>query len=132
MDTDLIGIGWSFPLGVDGTGAIATSSGAANIERAIRIILSTYPGERPMRPLFGSRLRDFQFERVTPDQASAISAEVVDAVNRCEPRVAACEVDVVPAVADVGMFGLDIRYTIAGETHERNLVVPFYAIPEGE
>jgi phage baseplate assembly protein W len=130
MEPDLIGSGWAFPLGVTRTGGIAMSSGAANVERAMRIILATYPGERPMRPNFGSRLRDYQFEAVNPDNAAAIEAEVVDSLTRCEPRVQVIGVDVVPMIAEVGAFHLDIKYLISDELHERNLVVPFYAIPE--
>lgn len=130
MQADLIGSGWSFPMGVNGTGGIATSTGSANIERAMRLILATYPGERPMRPLFGSRLRDFQFEAITPANATAIATEVTQSIARCEPRARVSNVEVVPVIGEVGMFHLDIRYTISEESHERNLVVPFYAIPE--
>lgn len=132
MQTDFVGSGWSFPMGVNGTGGIATSTGPANVERAMRLILATYPGERPMRPLFGSRLRDFQFEAITPDNAAAIAAEVTASIARCEPRAQVSKVEVTPVISEVGMFHLDIRYTISDESHERNLVVPFYAIPEEE
>jgi len=50
-------------------------------------ILSTVPGERPMRPTFGSWLRLFVF--VTMSQESALQArtEVFRAINEWEPRV---------------------------------------------
>ena len=132
METDLVGSGWAFPMRVNGTGGIATSKGAANVERALRLVLATYPGERPMRPLFGSRLRDFQFEPVTPHNAAAIAGEVARAIHACEPRVSVCDVEVVPVVAAAVTFQIDIRYSISDESRERNLVVPFYTIPAEE
>lgn len=132
MHADFIGSGWTYPLGVAGNGAVAISGGVAKLEQAMRIVLATYPGERPMRPRFGSRLRDYQFEAVTADNAAAISAEVRDSLHRCEPRADVIGVEVVPVVEEVGMFHIEISYVVGDETHERNLVVPFYAIPGEE
>ena len=42
--TDFIGSGWSFPVGVDATGQIALVSGSREVEQAMQLILSTYPG----------------------------------------------------------------------------------------
>ena len=36
----------------------------------MRIILLTYPGERPMRPEFGSRVRDFVFRSVDEEMTT--------------------------------------------------------------
>lgn len=133
MQSDFIGAGWSYPLGAAGNGAVAMSRGVDRLEQAMRIVLSTYPGERAMRPDYGCRLRDFQFDPVSPDVAAAIAAEVTRALNSCEPRVEVDDVEVVPVVEKVGLYYLDIRYVVAQTNHERNLVVPFYSIPgEGE
>ena len=53
-DKKYIGTGWSFPVGTDSSGKIKLVSGNEDIEQAIHIILETSPGERVMRPLFGS------------------------------------------------------------------------------
>jgi phage baseplate assembly protein W len=47
---EFIGRGWAFPLRTDATGGIALVSRQREIEEAIRLILGTSPGERPMRP----------------------------------------------------------------------------------
>ena len=57
--------GWAFPPALDAQGGIALVSGSRELEEAMQIILLTYPGERPMRPAFGSRLRDFVFRQPT-------------------------------------------------------------------
>src|SRR5262249_61525008 len=49
----LIGQGWSFPTRVTSDGTIALIGGDDDIDRSIQLILTTVPGERPMRPEFG-------------------------------------------------------------------------------
>lgn len=127
--TDFIGRGWSFPVGVDATGQIALVSGSREIEQAMRLILSTYPGERPMRPNFGSKLRDFIFDGATWENAAAIAAEVRSSLLVWEPRANVTDVIVTPEAADPGVLMIDILYTIKGTNDPRNLVFPFYTIP---
>jgi len=127
--TDFVGSGWAFPVGVDATGQIALVSGSREIEQAMRLILSTYPGERPMRPKFGSRLRDFIFDGATWENAAAIAAEVRASLRQWEPRATVADVLVMPEAADPGVLIIDILYTIKGTNDPRNLVFPFYTIP---
>ena len=58
MSDEFIGRGWAFPLRTDSTGGIALVSREREIEEAIRLILGTSPGERPMRPEFGCRIHE--------------------------------------------------------------------------
>jgi hypothetical protein len=127
--TDFIGSGWGFPVGVDATGQIALVRGSREIEQAMQLILSTYPGERPMRPKFGSKLRDFIFEGATWENAAAISAEVRASLLQWEPRATVVDVLVTPEAADPGVLMIDILYTIKATNDARNLVFPFYTIP---
>jgi Bacteriophage baseplate protein W len=131
MEHDFIGAGWAFPVGVDARGAIALVRGTEELEQAMRLILLTYPGERPMRPQFGSRLRDFVFAGATLDNAAAIEREVRTALLRWEPRVDVTSVDVTPRL-DEAMLDIDIGYTVVATNDRRNLVFPFYTIPHGE
>jgi phage baseplate assembly protein W len=132
MSTDFVGSGWAFPVTVDATGRIALASGATDIEQAIQLILRTYPGERPMREEFGSRLRDFVFDGATPDNIARIVAEVRLALGRWEPRIAVAEVTVIADPDVDGLLYIEIRYTIRTTNSERNLVFPFYTIPAHE
>lgn len=130
MRADFIGAGWSYPLGVRPNGAITMASGIDKIEQAMQIILSTYPGERPMRPEFACRLRDFVFEGVNGENTGAIAAEVTSALRRWEPRVEVSGVEVTPVTGQLGMYHIDIRYSVSATNEERNLVFPFYTIPD--
>jgi phage baseplate assembly protein W len=129
LTTDFIGRGWAFPLHTRSNGAFETLTGRANLEKAMRIVLMTYLGERPMRPAFGSRLREFVFEPVTPENAIAIAEEVARALHSCEPRVRVDNVVVTPVHDAGGRFDIDITYSELATNDEHNLVVPFYSIP---
>lgn len=130
MRADFIGSGWCYPLGVRPNGAITVASGIDKLEQAMQIILSTCPGERPMRPEFACRLRDFVFDGVTEENTGAIAAEVTRALDRWEPRVQVERVDVTPVTEEFGLYHIDIRYQVRATNEERNLVFPFYTIPE--
>ena len=128
--TDFIGAGWAFPAGVDNRGGVALVRGDTELVQAMRLILSTYPGERPMRPDFGSRLRDYVFR--APDDAtkSELGQEVRTALLRWEPRVDVQSVDVKPDPDERSLLFIDIAYSPKGTNDRRNLVFPFYTIPE--
>ncbi|HEY1914794.1 MAG TPA: GPW/gp25 family protein [Streptosporangiaceae bacterium] len=129
MDHDFVGAGWAFPVEVDAHGAISLARGSDELEQAMRLILMTYPGERPMRPAFGSRLRDFVFGGATPENAAAIESVVQEALRRWEPRVDVTNVEVTPDYDDTAMLYIDIQYSVRSTNDKRNLVFPFYTIP---
>ena len=87
MDIDFIGAGWSFPLGTDATGGVALVTREREIEQAIRLILGTACGERPMRPEFGCRIHDHVFGPATSATAGQIAYDVREALERWEPRI---------------------------------------------
>ncbi|MGH9269112.1 MAG: GPW/gp25 family protein [Acidimicrobiales bacterium] len=130
MQTDFIGAGWAFPVRVDATGAIALVRRERELEEAMAMILLTYPGERPMRPEFGSRLRDFVFGGANHETASAVAVEVRQALNRWEPRADVNDVRVTVPPGGRNVLHVDISYTPKGTNDRRNLVFPFYTIPE--
>ncbi|HEV8561864.1 MAG TPA: GPW/gp25 family protein [Actinophytocola sp.] len=130
MTQDFIGAGWAFPLGVGPQGGIALVRREVELEQAMRLILSTYPGERPMRPEFGSRIRDFVFRPVNIETIAELSHEVRNALLRWEPRVNIEAVLVIPDPSDEGALYIDIQYVVKDTNDRRNLVFPFYTIPD--
>jgi phage baseplate assembly protein W len=130
MSQDFIGAGWAFPLGVCPQGGIALVRREVELEQAMQLILATYPGERPMRPEFGSRLRDFVFRSADAQTAAELAHEVRNALLRWEARVDVDSVNVVPDGADRTMLYIDIQYRVKETNDRRNLVFPFYTIPE--
>ena len=128
---DFIGSGWSFPGAISPSGSVRLSSGAEDIDAAIRMILSTVPGERVMRPDFGCAIWNFIFDPLTAGTLGLIEQAVREAIARWEPRV---RPDRVHAVADDGngTVLIEIGYQVRSTNDYRNLVFPFYTIPVEE
>ncbi|MEV6601442.1 GPW/gp25 family protein [Actinoplanes sp. NPDC051346] len=121
MQADVIGTGCAFPLRVQSNGRLAMISGTALLEQTMCLILATYPGERPMRPEFGSRLRDFVFEPTSGRTRQAAAVEVRSALERWETRA---EIDDVAVTEDPdrdGLLHIDIRYRVRGADDQGNL-----------
>jgi Bacteriophage baseplate protein W len=128
--TSVLGTGLAFPLGVDNRGRIALAHGETDVEQAIRIILSTAPGERPMRPEFGCAVHDCVFERIEADTLARIDQAVRFALDRWEPRVAI--EDIAFESRKEGELLVHLRYRIRATNDVRNLVYPFYVVPAEE
>ena len=129
-ETDFIGAGWSFPLGTDATGGIALVAHDREIEQAIRLIIGTARGERPMRPEFGCRIHDHVFSSATAATAGQIAYDVREALERWEPRIELVDVGVSFEAIQTGTLYVDVGYLVRGSNDPRNLVFPFYVIPD--
>ena len=130
MSARFIGAGWAFPVRTDPTGSIALVTREREVEEAIRLVPGTVPGERPMRPEFGCRIHDLVFGPANATTAGEIAYEVRAALARWEPRIEVVDVRVGFDRADAGTVYVDLRYTVRGTNDPRNLVFPFYVIPE--
>jgi phage baseplate assembly protein W len=129
MSEEFIGRGWAFPLRTDATGGIALVSREREVEEAIRLILGTTPGERPMRPEFGCRIHDYIFGLADGTTANEITAEVKRSLDRWEPRIDVEDVVVSFDALDQTLIYIDVRYSLRRTNDRRNLVFPFYVIP---
>lgn len=129
MAEEFIGSGVAFPLRTDATGAIALVSREREIEEAIRLILGTAYGERPMRPEFGCGIHEYVFSPPDANTSGRIAAEVRTSLARWEPRIDVIEVEVAADPDDQSALYIDIIYAIRGSYDPRSLVFPFYTIP---
>jgi phage baseplate assembly protein W len=122
-----LGVGWSFPVRADAaTQDVARVGYEEDIRQAILIILETSPGERVMRPDFGSGLRDMVFEPVNYTTAALVKHRVEQALVAWEPRINVRDVSVVPGGASRNRLDIDIRYEVRLTNTFYNLVYPFY------
>ena len=129
--SDIIGTGVSFPLRVDRQGGLALSSGDTDVQEAIDVILGTAKGERPMRPEFGCGVHDYVFETIDARTLAKIEYEIREALDRWEPRIEVLDIDPDLTRVDQGILMIDITYSLRATNDIRNLVYPFYMIPEG-
>ncbi|MFN8075063.1 MAG: GPW/gp25 family protein [Kineosporiaceae bacterium] len=129
MDASFVGAGFSWPLQVDHTGSLRLSSGTDDLDRSIRVVLLTAPGERVMRPAFGCRIWELAFEPVTPTLLGLVAVAVREALAQWEPRIDVLTVEPTQDAQDPGLVRVAISYRVKSTNDRRNLVYPFYVIP---
>jgi uncharacterized protein len=130
VSEEFIGSGWAFPLRTNAVGGIALVSRERELEESIRLILGTAVGERPMRPEFGCHVHDYVFAPADATTAGLIAYEVRASLERWEPRIDVEDVIVAPHPDDPSTLLIDIRYSPRLTNDPRNLVFPFYLIPD--
>ena len=120
-----LGQGWAFPVAVDATSQIATAAYEDDVQQAIRIILGTEPGERVMRPTFGTGLRGLMFEPINTTTMALAQYRVQQALTLWEPRIDSVNV-VVTADPPNGLLNIAVSYRVRTTNTFYNLVYPFY------
>lgn len=129
MSEEFVGSGWAFPVRTDATGGIALVSGERELAESIRLILGTAFGDRPMRPEFGCAIHDLVFSPADAGLAGLLAYEVRTSLTRWEPRIEVDGVDVTFDPADPVVY-VSVRYSVSDTNDPRNLVFPFYYLPE--
>jgi phage baseplate assembly protein W len=126
MKRNILGKGWTFPVGPDAGGAVGMSAYEKSVEESIRIILGTTPGERLMRPDFGCRLGEILFAPNSHRTISLAEHYVREALVRWEPRVIVKEVKGEADAEEPARVNISIRYELRSVNTFFNMVYPFY------
>ncbi len=119
------GQGIALPVALDPTGAVLLSSGLANIQQSIRIILGTQYGERVMRPTFGCNLRSLVFAPNNPQTAALARQYVLDGLQKWEPRIAVQSITVTNA-SQSNQLLINIQYIVKATLDPQAMIYPFY------
>jgi phage baseplate assembly protein W len=127
--TQNLGTGIAFPFATDRRGAIALARDEDDVGQAIFVILSTAPGERPMRPEFGCGVHALVFEAVDALTLGQMEHAIRVALTRWEPRIEVQGIDFGFSQVDGGRLDVEIVYRLRTTNSIRNLVHPFYIIP---
>jgi phage baseplate assembly protein W len=125
---DTLGRGLAFPFRAGPHGGIALVSGEDDVEEAIRLILSTTPGERRVRPEFGCDVHEYVFEQLTASTLGHIDRAIRQALDRWEPRIVVERIDFTTDDEAATLF-CEITYRLRSSNSMRNLIYPFYVIP---
>lgn len=130
MTNEIIGRGWAFPPKIGPQGGLGLTSERSEINQAIRIILSTAPGQRVMRPNFGCRLHELVFMPNNTHTAVLARRYVEEALGMWEPRIIVHRVETQPDPDNGARLLIAIEYEVKATHDRRSLVHPFYLIPE--
>jgi hypothetical protein len=94
------------------------------------MVLITAPGERLMRPNFGCRIWELLFEPINANTIGLMAVAVREALGQWEPRVDVESVTIEPLAGADGKVLIHIGYVVKATNDLRNLVFPFYVIPQ--
>src|SRR4051812_35090734 len=94
MPQSFLGVGWSFPVSPDASGALAIAAYEESVRQAVWIVLGTAKGERAMHPDFGCGIHDLVFEQNTAATAGRVTQSVKQALLAFEPRIDLLDVQV--------------------------------------
>jgi uncharacterized protein len=130
--SEILGSGLAFPLQVDARGALSLAGGEDDIAQAIELILGTAPGEREMRPEFGCAVHDLVFDTIDAAMIGKLETAIRAALDRWEPRIDVEDLTFDLSGVDEGRLLIDVAYRVRSTNNQRNLVYPFYVIPEEE
>jgi phage baseplate assembly protein W len=99
-------------LHVSPTGGLAMAAGDAAVRQSILLLLSTRPGERVMRPLYGCDLHRILFWPNDNTTAGLAIHYVRQAVERWEPRVQILRVDADRNAIDATRLDIRLEYRV--------------------
>ena len=125
QDKAFLGRGFAFPFDILDGNDVALAEYDEDVRQAIRIILATEPGERIMRPTFGTGLRALAFEPINTTTIALARHRVEQALIEWEPRIDDVTVTVT-ADPPRGRLEIRVRYRVRRTNTFYNLVYPFY------
>lgn len=132
MESNVLGRGVAFPPHLDDRSHFAMVDNDAKIRQSIYLIIHTVPGERVMRPTFGCEIHSLIFAPANHETAATAERYVREALQEWEPRIELREITVTPGESLHGELFIEIKYSILDQPDERNLVFPYYLIPQPE
>ena len=104
-------IGWPF-LPVPKDGQLSYPSLEQSVRDAIRIILTTRPGEQLMQPLFGAGLQNFLDEGNTVAVRREIQSAITESLQKYETRIAVDTVEVESESGAPSQVHVQIHYRL--------------------
>jgi phage baseplate assembly protein W len=130
MDTDIafLGTGWHFPPEFSLRAGVRMASAEEDIRQSLCIVLATAPGERVMRPAFGTGVKQYIYESINETTITVLKDAIRRAILFFEPRVVVERIDAGTAQAHDGRLDFSIDYTVISSNARHNIVYPFYCL----
>lgn len=122
-----LGRGWAFPPEFDkNLKKVEMTSGEADINASLHILLSTKLGERVMLPKYGCAMQDLVFESLSLSTRTYIEERIRTAILYHEKRIDVSSIDYDRSRELEGEVRIIINYTIRQTNARGNMVYPFY------
>jgi len=106
------------------TDDLVTVKDKAAIVQSITALLLTMKGERPFQPDLGCDIQKMLFEPLDYGSAGLIRSEIVDVMNRHEPRITVDNIICTPDEMNNG-YDVELQYSIIGRD-DAPVVVDFF------
>ena len=106
------------------SGDMGKKTGADAVKQAILSILKTNFNERLFQPEFGSNIRALLFEQMNPITVERIKIEVLEAVERHEPRAQVLGVEV-EAQEEQNRYVVSVVFNVSSEAQTHKLETVF-------
>ena len=128
-----LGKGWGFPVtfskakkaGLEQC-SVRMVSEVEDIRESLNILFSTRPGERVMRPDFGSGLEDMLFEPTNASLITYIKDLISKAILYYEPRIDLEQVKLLSNEVNEGRVKVELTFTVRTTNSRFNYVFPYY------
>jgi len=112
-------------LQISPTGGAVMATGPAAVRQAIRILLSTVPGERVMRPEYGCNIHRLLFAPNEDTTAGLAIHYVSQALRRWEPRIDLIAVDATASPDDPARLDITVDYRLKATQEHESFVYTF-------
>ncbi len=112
-------------LALTATGAVSMVDGDESVRQAIMLLLSTTPGERLMRPEYGTYLSRLLFAPNDDTTAGLAIHYVRQALTRWEPRVEIVELDAGADQLRPERLNIALRYRVRASLAVATIRYPF-------
>ena len=96
------------------TGDLPALKNERAINRSVRNIVQTIPGEKFFNPNFGSQATSQLFELVDFASADIVEQEILLALQNYEPRIESVQVSAEP-LPDANQYNVTVLYDIVGQ-----------------
>jgi phage baseplate assembly protein W len=127
IETDFLGIGWSFPPEFTKTeGKLTMTTDVDDINNSLIILLSTRPGERVMFPNYGCDLQEMLFKPLNLTLITQMKGIIERAILYHEPRINIMSIDIDTSDELEGEVLIHIDYEVRNTNTRSNIVFPFY------
>ncbi len=125
--TSFLGTGWSFPPEfLLETGQIKMTTGEADIQASLKILLGTVMGERFLNPKYGLNLQGILFDPISTNLQTLLKDQIKTSLLIHEPRVNVLRLELDTTAQFEGRLVIHLDYEVRATNSRFNLVYPFY------